>query len=241
MNNKSLELLSKSYSLGKLGYLFAQLTAIIATITFGIALFTPPISGPLAQEPIQYPFTEILSRFPRDYIWMYPAMLLMLLFIVFIIFVFYEATGIQKVFAHIGLIFAVSSAIILFMDYFIQVSVVQPSLLNGETEGIALLTQFNPHGLFVVIEEIGYILMSASFLLLSPVFSEKTKIDKAIRLTLLGDFILSLFSFIVISIIFGINREYLFEVAVITINFLALIVFAFLVGVRFRKHIPKER
>lgn len=239
MENRARELFLNSYNQKKISYLFAQLTALVAVITFGIALLTPPISGPLAQEPIQYPYTEILSRFPRDYIWMYPAMFLMLLFIVLIICVFYEATGIQRLFAHIGLIFAVSSAIILFVDYFIQVSVVQPSLLNGEIEGIALLTQYNPHGLFVIVEEIGYILMSISFLLLAPVFSERTMLDKVIRLTLLGDFILSLLAFIVISIAYGIHREYLFEVAVITINFFALIMFTVLVGIRFRKQTSK--
>jgi hypothetical protein len=33
----------------------------------------------------------------------------------------------------------------------------QPSLLAGETEGIAMLSQFNPHGLFIILEEPGFI------------------------------------------------------------------------------------
>ena len=36
--------------------------------------------------------------------------------------------------------------------------------MNGETDGIALLTQYNGHGIFIAMEELGYITMSISFL-----------------------------------------------------------------------------
>jgi hypothetical protein len=42
------------------------------------------------------------------------------------------------------------------------------SLMNGQAQGIALLTQYNPYGVFIVLEELGYLLMSLSFLFLAP-------------------------------------------------------------------------
>jgi hypothetical protein len=32
--------------------------------------------------------------------------------------------------------------------------------MKGETDGIALITQYNEHGLFIAMEELGYITMS---------------------------------------------------------------------------------
>lgn len=45
--------------------------------------------------------------------------------------------------------FAILAAVILLVDYFIQFSVVPVSLMSGETEGIPLLTLYNPHGIFI--------------------------------------------------------------------------------------------
>ncbi len=39
--------------------------------------------------------------------------------------------------------------------------------MKGEKEGISLLTQFNPHGIFIALKEVGYLLMSLSFFSLS--------------------------------------------------------------------------
>jgi hypothetical protein len=56
-----------------------------------------------------------------------------------------------------GIVFAIISCTFLVGDYFIQISVKQPSLLKGETDGISLLTQYNPHGIFIVLEEVSYL------------------------------------------------------------------------------------
>lgn len=227
--------INKNVKNRKLGFWSAILTAALAAATFALALATPPISGPLAVNAIQYPYTEIVSRFPRDYLWMYCAMILTLAFIVAAVCIYHDASEERKTLAHIGFVFAVVSGVILFADYFIQVSVIQPSLLSGETDGMALLTQYNPHGLFVVLEEIGYIAMSLSFLFFAPVFSDGTKLDRAIRTILIGAFGLSVLALAAICAIYGIHREYLFEVAVITIDFLALIVFGVLLSIRYGK------
>jgi hypothetical protein len=235
MKNDSGTLTERFFSTGKLGCMSALLVAVLTTGTFVMALCTPPISGPFATDPISYPFTDILARYPRDYLWMFPAMLLMLLFVVLSVCVLHEAQGNQKLPAHIGVIFAAISCSILFSDYFIQVSVVQQSLLNAETDGIALLSQYNPHGLFVVLEEIGYLFMTLSFACFAPVFSGKNKLETAIRRLLLTACTLGVLALLLVTVAFGIRREYFFEVIIISIDFLFLIVLGILLSIWFRE------
>ena len=47
----------------------------------------------------------------------------------------------------------------------------QPSILLGETEGFALLTQYNPHGVFIALEDLGYFLMGMAFVFLGALFA----------------------------------------------------------------------
>jgi hypothetical protein len=44
-------------------------------------------------------------------------------------------------------------------DYYIQFSVIPMSLINRETERIPLLIRYNPHGIFLAMEELGYLVM----------------------------------------------------------------------------------
>lgn len=225
----------KSINVNLLGFYTAILTTIVTAVTFGIAIFTPPLSGPFcAGSCIEYPYAGIISRFPRDYIWMYPAILLTLIYVVLMVCVYHYAAREKKVFGQMGLSFAIIAATILLIDYFIQVSVIQPSLLNGELDSIAMLTQYNPHGFFIALEEIGYLIMSISFLCITPVFSGINKLETAIRWTLVFSFVLTIISLVLISAIHGISREYRFEVAAITIDWIVLIILGILLSVKFK-------
>jgi hypothetical protein len=209
-----------------LGFYAAILTTVVAVVTFGIAIFTPPMSGPFCVDScIEYPFTDIVSRFPRDYVWMYPAILLTLIYVVLMACIHHYAPKEKKIFGQIGLSFALISATVLIVDYFIQVSVIQPSLVKGETDGIAILTQYNPHGIFIALEDIGYLMMGAAFLCIAPVFSGTNRLESVVRWIFIISFVLTIVSLIVLSILYGINREYRFEVAAITIkwNFQAVV------------------
>lgn len=218
------------------GFISSTALAAAAAVTFAIAICTPPISGPFsAGGGITYPYTDIISRFPRDYYWMYPAMLLMLNYVIYMVCIDRYAGMQQKVFSRTALLFACLSAGILFVNYFVQVSVIQPSLINGETDAIAILTQYNPHGIFIALEEVGYIVMSVSILFLVPVFTGTGRIQAGIRWIAILGFILTAVSLIVISAIYGVGREDRFEIAVITIDFMALILLGILSGILFRQ------
>ena len=131
--------------------------------------------------------------------------------------------------------FAIIATTVLLADYFIQFAVVPISVMKGETEGIALITQYNGHGIFIALEELGYIMMSLSFFFLALVFSKNNRLNKAIRIILFLPFILSIVSFIIYSIKYGLDRNYRFEVAAISINFLASITIGILLGVFFKR------
>jgi uncharacterized membrane protein YhaH (DUF805 family) len=219
------------------GFWFAFLTSFLAVLTFGIAICTPPVSGPFCQGGcVSYPYNDIASRFPRDYYWMVPAMILAIVFVALMVAVHLFASEKFKVFSLTGISLAIVSAVFLLGDYYIQLAVIQPSLINGEFEGIAILSQYNPHGIFIALEEIGYIIMSLAMLIIVPVFTGPGKLKNAIRWTFTISFLLLVFSFVFFSFKYGIQREYRFEVAAITIVYFELIVSGILLTLIFRNH-----
>lgn len=83
-------------------------------------------------------------------------------------------------------------------------------------------------------EEIGYLLMSISFICVVPIFSRTNKLQNSIRWVYIIGFILTIISFILILIFYGINREYRFEVAVIMIDYLTLTISGILLSIMFK-------
>lgn len=214
----------------------ALTTSVVTSITLVIAFLTPPLSGPFCEGGcFEYPYTGIISRFPRDYFWMYPAIIVSLLYLVLMVCIHYYASAERKIFSHIGLSISLIASTILIIDYFVQVSVIQPSLVKGETDGVAILSQYNPHGLFIALEEIGYLLMSLSFICVAPVFSSANRLHKALRVTLAAGFPMATAGLILITVKYGIMREYIFEVMIISIVWLELIIASLLLARIFRR------
>ena len=186
-------------------------------------------------------YLDTVAQFPRDYLWMYPAVLLVLSYVVVMAAIHAYASPQKKIFSQIGLCFAVISAFLLFTDYFVQFSVVPISLMNGETEGIPLLTQYNPHGVFIALEEAGYLMMSLSFLWMAPVFADKKRLETAVRWIFIIAFVLTVISLAAVSIRYGLDRQDRFEVAVISINWLVLIINGILLSIVFKRRLATRR
>jgi hypothetical protein len=226
----------------QVGFYSAILISVLTMITFGLALTAVPISGPFCPEGcIEYPYIDTLSQFPKDYLWMFPATLLVLVYVILITVIHSFTANQKKIFSQIGLSFTIIASVILLADYFIQFSVIPVSLLKGETESISLLTQYNPHGVFIVLEELGFLMMSLSFLFVFLVFSKKNRLERAVRWVFLAGFILTITSLILIIIGFGIDRSYRFEVAVITIDWSVLIINGIILSLLFRRRLKAER
>lgn len=207
----------------------ALFLSLVTLFAFVVAYNTPPLSGPFCAEGcFQYPYLDITSRFPRDYYWMFPAMIVVIAYLILMICIKNYAEKGKQIFGQIAAFLASISSSIFLIAFFTQLAVVQPSLLRGEADGISLITQFNPHGLFIAMEELGFLLMSLSFLFAGLTFGAKDRLQKWIKWIFISSFILTILSLILISINYGIKREYLFEVAAYTFNWLALIINGFL-------------
>lgn len=222
----------------KWGKTSALLMTIITTITFAAALFAIPISGTFAVgEGLEYPYLDTLSQVPRDYIWMPLAIIMLIVYLIVMIKIHYSTDDSNKSLSMIGLAFAMFSTIILIGNYFVQFSVVPVSLLKEQTEGIALLTQYNPYGLFIVLEELGYILMCVSFFFMAYAFDKTIKLDKSIQRLFRVASILGILSFFAMSIWMGHNKRDAFEVVVIVITWLTLIINGILISKWFKNKI----
>lgn len=218
------------------GFYSAILTTIITIVTLGFAMTAIPISGANCPgDCIEYPYLDTISQFPKDYLWMFPAIMLILVYVILMVSIHSYAPPQKKIFSQIGLSFATIAALILLSDYFIQISVIPVSLMNGETEGITLITQYNPHGIFIALEELGYLMMSLSFLFVALVFAKKSRLEAAVWWVFIIGFVLAMVSLIMILINYGLDRQDRFEVTVISINFLVLIVNGVLLSIVFRR------
>ena len=224
------------------GFYSAILQVIITVVTFSLAITDKPNSVSFCLENcFEYPYTDTLSQFPQDYLWMPFAMLLVVVYVVLMVSIHTYAAQHKKIYSQIGLSFALIAAGILLSDYLIQFSVVPASLMNQETDGIALVNQYNPHGIFIVLEELGYLLMSLSFLFLAPVFANKGRLASVVRWVFVAGFVLTMVFLTVISINYGLDRMDRFEIAVISIDWLVLVINGVLVSLLFRRQLKVNR
>lgn len=218
------------------GVVAAWATTTLTVVTFGLALTALP-------DKVPYPFASqrIAEQWPGDYWWMYTAMLLMLAFVALVAAVHRSARPSRQVYSMLGLCAGVLSAAVLLIDYFVQVTVMQPSLEKGQLDGWALLTQYNPNGLFIALEELGYLLMALTLVCLVPVFDGHNRSERALRMLLAGCFAVSIGALAAVSAVRGIDRGDVFEIAVICTVWLTLIAAGPLIAVvltRSRRRLP---
>lgn len=220
----------------RLGFWTAALTAAVTAIAFALAVTTLPVSGPFCTaDCVGYPFREVANLVPHDYIWMYPATLLMGIFVVLLACIHQATAENRRVYSLIALVFGAMAASLLATDYYIQIAALQPSILKGEFEGVALVTQYNPHGIFIALEELGYLLMSLAFLFAGLAFAHAARLERALRWLLVGGALIVFAVYVALRLLYGQDLEYRFEVAVITINWTLLIVIGVLLSIWFRR------
>jgi hypothetical protein len=139
----------------RFGFWVAIVTAAMTVITFALAITALP-------NKVEYPFTseEIVAQWPGDYYWMWPAMVLMVLFVALVGTLHELVPARRRVFSRLAFGLAVIAAAVLLIDYYIQATVMQLNLEKGQLDGWSILTQYNPNGVFIALEELGYLLMS---------------------------------------------------------------------------------
>lgn len=216
------------------GFYISLFVAISTIITFGFAMIAIPPAGPYCPSNcMEYPFLNLLKYYPRDYLWMYCAIFQLTGFLILTVVILFHADNSKRLYSFLGVCFAGMAVLTLMADYFVQFAVVPISVKKNELEGIAILTQYNGHGIFIALEELGYTLMSLSMFFISLLFSMKNKIELSIRVLFVVSFIGTLLTFTFYVFKFGIDRSYRFEVATITVNFLVLIINGILLSIYF--------
>lgn len=220
----------RSTSTRRFGFAAAVTTTILTVVTFALALMALP-----NDEPYPFATATIAAQWPGDYLWMVPAMLLMLSFVALVAAVHEHAPPQRRVFSLAGLCAAVMAATVLLITYFIQFSVMQLNLEKGQLDGWALLTQYNPNGIFIALEELAYLLMSLALLAIAPVFGGDGRVEKVLRRLLVLGFAGVLVALAVVSALLGMDRGDTFEIAVITIVWLTLIAAGPLMAIVFRR------
>jgi hypothetical protein len=217
----------------------SALTAGLTALTFGLALRAVPISGVNCPgDCLEYPYLDTANRFPTDYVWMYPAMGLVLAYLLMFASMRAHAPVDRRIFGYMAVATAVVAAAILVPNYWVQSSVVPASIAAGETEGIALLTQYNPHGLFIALEEVGYLVMSISFLLAVPLVAGSGLRSRVVRWLFASGFIVPMAAVAVFTIMHGLDRQDRLEVVLIAVDWIVLIVNGILLALIFRSRLP---
>jgi hypothetical protein len=217
-------------------FIAAMLTAIATSIAFVLAILTPPKSGPFCTENcVGYPYTDIAAFIPRDFLWIYPALLPAPLFVMMLNSVHERATTDRMRFSRLALAFGAMAGTILTAVYFVQLRFVQPAVLKSELDGLSPWTQYNPHGVFIALEEAGYALMGVAFLFAGLAMSTDSRLLRAARTIFLVGFGSIATAFAALSIVYGADVEYRFEVAAISIDWTILIIAGTLLAIAYRR------
>ena len=223
----------------RLGFWAAVLASVLSAMALAIGFVTPVRGGPFcASACIAYPYVDAGTFFPGDYIWIVPAILLVPTFVALMACVEAYAADERKLFGRLGLSFALVYAPIVAVDYFVQFTVVVPSLRTGQTDGLSLFTMSNPHGLFVALESLGYLAMAVAFLFAATVF-EGNRVERSLRSILAAGFVMAVAMFL--GIYFAGSDIVAFEVAVLSIDWIVLIVAGVLLAVVFRRAGREDR
>lgn len=212
--------------------------AVLGTVALAFGIAAVPIAGPNCPgDCIDYPYLETVDRFPRDYLWIYVAVALVIAYLLFMISLRAVSAARSGVIGQATVGLAAIASTVLAITYFTQSTVVPASLAAGETEGIALLTMYNPHGLFIALEEIGYLLMSLSFLFAAWMVIGTGRMLRAIRWVFATGFVVPVLGLMAYSVAYGLDRQDRFELVAVSVDWLVLIINGILVALLLRNRL----
>lgn len=207
----------------------ARAAAITATagaaLAWPLAVIDLPQSGPMCQQAVclTAPFANAVYA-PIDYLWMYPAAVLVVSFAVLLIVLEPLAPPQRWVAARLASRAASAAAVVLISAFALQLFVVQPSILLNEQASVAMWSQFNPHGGFIALENLGYLLMCLSLLAVSRLVPGRQGLRRLVRLTGAGLGGLGVFALPLQAALFGAQLDYRYEVAAISLTWTAIVV-----------------
>jgi hypothetical protein len=219
-------------------WLFLTAAGVVISAAAGlvVGLLTPARSGPNCRSGcIDYPYTDAARYVPRDFWWQYPAALVALLSVVLVSgLARRKAAGAQLAGRIAGALSTVAAGVLV-VDYAIQLMAVQPSLLKEQTDGLALWSQYDPHGVFIALENVGYLLMALSFVALGAAMAPSGRLDGAARIVFSTGGTVTVLGFIGLAVGYRSDLDYRFEVIGIAVDWLVLIVAGTLIAIALRR------
>jgi len=90
-------------------------------------------------------------------------------FVVLMVSLHYYASPDKKIWSHLGIAFTLIYAVMASTNYILQLTVVRLSIVNKETDGLAMFVMGNPHSIFWALAS-AYIFMNLAMLFFAPVF-----------------------------------------------------------------------
>ena len=201
--------------------------AALTVVTFGLAITALPNSGRgCTTDCVGYPFTgeDVAAQFPGDYLWMIPAMLLMPLVVALVGAAHLGTPPEHRLASLTALCLTCMAAAILLTDYFVQLTVMPISLEKEQLDGWSLLTQYNPNGVFLALEELGYLLLAAAFGVLGRALAGSTRQVRILRGLLTASTGSCLAALVAVSVVHGWDRQDSFEIPAISIIWLTLVI-----------------
>jgi hypothetical protein len=230
-----------SATANRFGFLAALFTATAGVVAFGLAITALPIAGAnCTSNCVPYPYMATAGQWPKDFLWQPPAILLVLGYLALMLSIHYVVPAQRKILSLGALCLALVSATVLAIDYYVQFAVVPVSLQANETNGLPLLIQYNPHGLFIALEELGYLAMSLSFVLVASALVLGGRLEAGIRWVFRTAFGVSFVAMAVYWFAFGIDRKDRFEIVILSACWIALIVNGALLAVFFRRRLKVD-
>jgi uncharacterized membrane protein YgdD (TMEM256/DUF423 family) len=109
------------------------------------------------------------------------------------------------------------------------------SIPSVDAPATAAAAQYNPHEVFVALEDVGYLMMGAVFLFAGAVFGRRGRLERVMRLVFITSSVLAVGSLILLALLYGSDLEYRYEVVVLLIDWIALIPSGALLSAAFRR------
>lgn len=210
---------------GRLDTGLALTTSIVGLAALVTGFTTPPRSGPFCRtDCLSYPYTDAAAFVTRDYWWLYPQSVLVLLVLVLLVRIHAVGPRTAQKFSGIAVALGTVAVAVLLIDYAIQVAVLQPSLTLGETAGLSSISQYNPHGVFIALENLGYLILGLALLTIAAVFSHPSRLERGLRWLFLVGGALTVAALPALAITYGADLEYRYEVAAIAVFWITAIV-----------------
>ncbi len=174
---------STSTALRQMGFWSAVL-ATVFSIGYGLAVIVMIIASASTSTTAAAPGWQGMEAYLASFqsiqmLPLIPSLLLAPTFVVLMVCVHSYAPNAKKLWSQVGLAFAIVYATMACINYVVQLTVVRLSILNRETDGLAMFAMGNPHSIFWALMA-DYVFMNLAMLFAALVF-EGGKLERWIR------------------------------------------------------------